>query len=146
LPPTQLINWASRRRFAKLAALCFRSGASHAALTQATCINADYSHSTEPRGFSSESGRASGTSLFSAFNSDRIDARKLADLSYMNKIKPVYHGEHGLRMLKELSRSYLTISKDLGRVMNRLKGADGNPSWVVLVARISHSANGRKVY
>jgi hypothetical protein len=115
-------------------------------LTQATCINADYSHSTEPRGFSSESGRASGTSLFSAFNSDRIDARKLADLSYMNKIKPVYHGEHGLRMLKELSRSYLTISKYLGRAMNRLKGADGNPSWVVLVARISHSANGRKVY
>src|SRR5712671_2040375 len=38
--------------------------------------------------------------------SDRIDARKLADLLYMNKIKPVYHGEHGLRMLKELSRSY----------------------------------------
>jgi len=35
-----------------------------------------------------------------------------------NKIKPVYHGEHGLRMLKELSRSYLTISKDLGRVIS----------------------------
>jgi transposase len=55
--------------------------------------------------------------------SDRIDARKLADLLYMNKIKPVYHGEHSLRMLKELSRSYLTISKDLGRVMNRLQQA-----------------------
>src|SRR3981081_1733634 len=25
--------------------------------------------------------------------SDRIDAHKLADLLYMNKIKPVYHGE-----------------------------------------------------
>jgi hypothetical protein len=49
--------------------------------------------------------------------SDRIDAHKLADLLYMNKIKPVYHGEHGLRMLKELSRSYLTITKDLGRVL-----------------------------
>jgi transposase len=49
--------------------------------------------------------------------SDRIDAHKLAELLYMKKIKPVYHGEHGLRMLKELSRSYLTISKDLGRVM-----------------------------
>src|SRR5262252_4501191 len=33
----------------------------------------------------------------------------------------VYHGEHGIRTLKELARSYLTISKDLGRVMNRLK-------------------------
>jgi transposase len=39
----------------------------------------------------------------------------------MNKIKPVYHGEHGMRTLKELARSYLTISKDLTRVMNRLK-------------------------
>jgi hypothetical protein len=39
----------------------------------------------------------------------------------MSKLSSVYHGEHGLRMLKEWSRSYLTISKDLGRVMNRLK-------------------------
>src|ERR1700736_397789 len=29
--------------------------------------------------------------------SDRIDARKLAELLYMNKLKQVYHGEHGLR-------------------------------------------------
>jgi transposase len=53
--------------------------------------------------------------------SDRIDARKLAELLYMNKLKPVYHGEHGLRTLKELARSYLTITKDLTRVRNRLK-------------------------
>jgi hypothetical protein len=53
--------------------------------------------------------------------SDRIDARKLADLLRGNYLKPVYHGEHGLRMLKELSRTYLTVSKDLVRVMNRLK-------------------------
>jgi hypothetical protein len=39
----------------------------------------------------------------------------------MNNIKSVYHGEHGLRTLKELARSSLTISKDLTRVMNRLK-------------------------
>src|ERR1700724_2752184 len=61
--------------------------------------------------------------------SDRIDARKLAELLYMNKLKPVYHGEHGLRMLKELSRSYLTISKDLGRVMNRIKAL--YRSWAI---------------
>jgi len=36
--------------------------------------------------------------------SDRVDARKLADLLRGNYLKPVYHGEHGLRMLKELSR------------------------------------------
>jgi transposase len=53
--------------------------------------------------------------------SDRIDACKLAEQLYMNKLKPVYHGEHGLRTLKELARSYLTITKDLTRVMNRLK-------------------------
>jgi len=53
--------------------------------------------------------------------SDRIDARKLAELLYMNKLNPVYHGEHGIRTLKELARSYLTVSKDLTRVMNRLK-------------------------
>ena len=53
--------------------------------------------------------------------SDRIDARKLTEQLYMNQLKPVYHGEHGLRTLKELARSYLTITKDLTRVMNRLK-------------------------
>jgi hypothetical protein len=53
--------------------------------------------------------------------SDRIDAHKLAELLYLNRIKAVYHGEHGLRTLKELARSYLTITKDLTRVMNRLK-------------------------
>jgi hypothetical protein len=53
--------------------------------------------------------------------SDRIDARKLAELLYLNKLKPVYHGEHGMRTLKELVRSYLTITKDLARVMSRVK-------------------------
>ena len=53
--------------------------------------------------------------------SDRIDARKLAELLYMNKLDRVYHGEHGIRTLKELARSYLTITEDLTRVMNRLK-------------------------
>jgi hypothetical protein len=44
--------------------------------------------------------------------SDRIDARKLAELLYLNQLQAVYHGEHGARALKELVRSYLTISKD----------------------------------
>ena len=41
--------------------------------------------------------------------SDRIDALKLAEPLYLNKIKSVYHGEHGLRTLKELARSYPII-------------------------------------
>src|ERR1700676_5336480 len=53
--------------------------------------------------------------------SDRIDARKLAELLRSNLLRPGYHGEQGLRTLKELARSYLTISKDLARVMSRLK-------------------------
>jgi transposase len=61
--------------------------------------------------------------------SDRIDAKKLAELLRMGSLSAVYHGEHGLRMLKELSRSYLTISKDLGRVMNRLKAL--YRSWAI---------------
>jgi len=52
--------------------------------------------------------------------SDRIDARKLAELR-SNRLKPVYNGEHGVRALKELVRSYLTISKDLARVMTKVK-------------------------
>src|SRR5216117_1804670 len=42
--------------------------------------------------------------------SDRIDARKLAELLRLDKLNPVYHGEHGTRALKELVRSYLTIT------------------------------------
>src|ERR1700675_1759754 len=53
--------------------------------------------------------------------SDKIDARRLAELLSLNHLHPVYHGEHGLGSLKELVRSYLTITKDLGRVMSRVK-------------------------
>src|ERR1700680_4247091 len=52
---------------------------------------------------------------------DRIDACEVADRLYMNKLSSVYHGGAGVRTLKELARSYLTISKDLGRVMSRVK-------------------------
>jgi hypothetical protein len=53
--------------------------------------------------------------------SDQIDARKLADLLRTNMLRPVYHGEKGPRTLKELARGYITIGKDLTRVMNRVK-------------------------
>ena len=52
---------------------------------------------------------------------DREDARKLSELLFLNKLHSVYHGETGIRTLKELARSYLTITRDLTRVMNRLK-------------------------
>lgn len=52
---------------------------------------------------------------------DRIDAGKLAELLRLNSLRSAYHGENGLRRLKELVRTYLTIGKDLARVMNRVK-------------------------
>jgi transposase len=61
--------------------------------------------------------------------SDRIDARKLAELLRGNHLNSVYHGEHGVRTLKELVRSYLTISKDQARVMTRLKAL--YRSWAI---------------
>ena len=53
--------------------------------------------------------------------SDRIDARKLAELLRSNMVRSVYHGENGVRALRELARSYLTISADLIWVMTRVK-------------------------
>jgi hypothetical protein len=52
---------------------------------------------------------------------DRIDARKLSELLYLNKLSPVYHGAPGIRTLKELARSYIAMTRDLTRVMSRLK-------------------------
>jgi len=69
--------------------------------------------------------------------SDRIDARKLAQLLRGDHLKPVYHGETGVRTLRELARSYLTTVKDLTRVMNRLKAV--YRSWAIPCA-------GRDVY
>ena len=69
--------------------------------------------------------------------SDRIDARKLAELLRGNHLKPVYHGENGVRTLRELARSYLTTVKDLTRVMSRLKAL--YRSWAIPCA-------GRDVY
>jgi hypothetical protein len=53
--------------------------------------------------------------------SDRIDARKLAEWLRTNQLKPVYHEEHGIRALRERGRSYLTIPQDVTRVRNRIK-------------------------
>ena len=69
--------------------------------------------------------------------SAKIDARKLAERLRLNDLKPVYHGETGVRMLRELARSYLTMVKDLTRVMSRVKAL--YRSWAIPCA-------GRDVY
>lgn len=53
--------------------------------------------------------------------SDRIDARKLADLLRTNMLNPVYHGNQSVKALQELARAYLCLVEDAARVMNRLK-------------------------
>src|SRR5580658_6918165 len=60
---------------------------------------------------------------------DRVDARKLSDLLRADLLTPVYHGENGVRTLRELCRSYLTVTKDLTRVMNRVKAL--YRSWAI---------------
>jgi hypothetical protein len=68
---------------------------------------------------------------------DRVDARKLSELLRAGLLTLVYHGDSGVRTLRELSRSYLTVTKDLTRVMNRTKAL--YRSWAIPCA-------GEKVY
>jgi transposase len=52
---------------------------------------------------------------------DKIDARRLADLLRMNGLTAVYHEQHSTGTLKELARSYVSLQQDSTRVMNRIK-------------------------
>jgi len=59
--------------------------------------------------------------LFKVGNkSDRIDSRKLAELLRSNLLRSVYHEDTGIRTVKELAPSYMTLTRDLTRVMVRL--------------------------
>jgi transposase len=59
--------------------------------------------------------------MASGNKSDRIDAQKLAELLRLGSLKAVYHGDNGVRSLKELVRTYDCLVSDTTRVMNRLK-------------------------
>ena len=68
---------------------------------------------------------------------DKIDARRLAELLRLDHLTPIYHGEHGLRTLKELVRTYLAVTKDLARVTTRVKAI--YRSWAI-------PCSGKQVY
>jgi len=53
--------------------------------------------------------------------SDRIDARKLAELLRAELLSPVYHGQTGTVTLKHLCRSYAALTEDTTRVKGRIK-------------------------
>lgn len=60
---------------------------------------------------------------------DRIDARELADLLRCGRLSPVFHQDCGLTALQELARTYLVLTKDQTRVMNRIKAL--YRSWAI---------------
>ena len=43
---------------------------------------------------------------------DEVDERKLSELLRVGLLRAVYHGENGLRTLRELARSHEVVSKD----------------------------------
>ncbi len=53
---------------------------------------------------------------------DKMDARALSELLYLNRVKPVHHPEMKYRILREAVRAYWVASGDLTRAKNRLKG------------------------
>jgi transposase len=79
--------------------------------------------------------------------SDRIDAWQLVRWLRNGELKPVYHGEHGTRQLKDLLRGYEHVIDDGTRAKNRLKSifrsrgistagqavyqVDGKDEWLV---------------
>ena len=52
--------------------------------------------------------------------SDKVDARKLAELLRLGMVRGVHHG-NGTRQLKELVRGYETLCRDTQRTMVRIK-------------------------
>jgi transposase len=53
--------------------------------------------------------------------SDKIDARKLAELLRAGLLSPVYHGQSSTMTLRHLGRSYAALTEDTTRTMGRLK-------------------------
>jgi transposase len=59
--------------------------------------------------------------LKSGSKSDCIDARKLAELFRSGMLSRVYHGQTSTLTVKELGRTYTSLTEDTTRVMTRLK-------------------------
>src|SRR5688572_33358759 len=57
--------------------------------------------------------------LQSGNKSDRVDAQKLAELLRNGSLRAVYHGDNGVRTLKELVRTYDCLVSEIGRASCR---------------------------
>jgi len=69
---------------------------------------------------------------------DKMDAKALSELLYLNRVKPVHHPEMKYRVLREAVRAYWMASRDLTRAKNRLKG------WYLFNGL--HESGGRSIY
>jgi hypothetical protein len=61
--------------------------------------------------------------------SDRIDARKLAELLRGNQLHPVYHGEHGVRYQHVVTANPIRLCFDKLRLRQLLPFGDQNALW-----------------
>jgi len=62
--------------------------------------------------------------------SDKIDARRLAELLRLNALKAVYHGKDNTKTLKELAHSYVSLQQDSTRIEVIVIGRNGYcSSW-----------------
>jgi transposase len=75
--------------------------------------------------------------LKSGNKSDQIDARKLAELLRAGMLSGVYHDDTQTLTLKELGRSYRSVTDDTTRVMRRLKA---------LYRSLAIDVGGKKLY
>jgi transposase len=66
---------------------------------------------------------------------DRVEARNWAELLRTHQVKPVYHENHGTGAGKEVGRSYLALTQDTTRVMNRIQSV--YRSWAIACAGTS---------
>ena len=75
--------------------------------------------------------------LKSGNKSDQIDARKLAELLRSGMLSGIYHDDTQTLTLKELGRSYRSVTDDTTRVMRRLKA---------LYRSLAIDVGGKKLY
>ena len=75
--------------------------------------------------------------LKSGNKSDQIDARKLANLLRTNMLSSVFHDDTHTLTLKELGRTYRSVTDDTTRVMRRLKA---------LYRSLAIDSGGKKLY
>jgi Transposase len=106
-----------------------RRGSLHMTFEEGTCAACCTTYSSPPVTKVLVCDPRENALLKSGNKNDRIDARKLADLLRSGLLSAVYHGGNGVPTLKELARSYLAVTQDLTRVMNRLKAL--YRSWAI---------------